>query len=110
MLISKPDHGGLNMVDLESMNKASRIKLLANYLDDSDPFWKTTFETFFEKYGGVNSLLRSNYDMQFIDIKSNVYKEALDAWSILCKETIRENYLWNNKYIKIVSVFQRFRR
>ena len=56
-------------------------------------------------YGGVNSLLCSNYDMKLIDIKSNFYKGALslDAWSILCKETIRENYLWNNKYIKMVN-------
>ena len=41
--------------------------------------------------------------MKFIDIKSNFYKEVLDAWSILCKETSRENYLWNNKCIKIAN-------
>ena len=105
MLISNPDLGELNMLDLESMIKASRIQLLAKYLDDSDSFWKTFFEAFCERYGGVNSLLRSNYDMKLIDIKSNFYKGALslDAWSILCKETIRENYLWNNKYIKMVN-------
>ena len=64
------------MLDLESMIKASRIKLLTKYFDDNDSFWKTTFETFCEKYGGVNSLLRANYDMKFIDIKFNFYKEV----------------------------------
>ena len=58
------------MLGLESIIKASRIKLFTKYFNDSDSFWKTTFETFCEKYGGVNSLLRSNYDMKFIDIKS----------------------------------------
>ena len=67
------------------------------------PSGKLLLQTFCEKYGGVYSLLRSNYDMKFIDIKSNFYKEVLDAWSILCKETIRENYLWNNKCIKIAN-------
>ena len=36
MLISKPDHGGLNMLDLESIIKASRIKLLTKYFNGSD--------------------------------------------------------------------------
>ena len=103
MLMSKPDHGGLNKLDLESMIKSPRIKLLTKYFDDSDSFWKTTFETFCENYEGVNSLHRSNYDMKFIDIKPKFYKEVLDAWSILCKETIRENYSWNNRCIKIAN-------
>ena len=60
------------MLDSESRIKASRIKL-TKYSDDNDSFRKTIFETFCEKYGGVNSLLRSNYDMEFIDIKSNFF-------------------------------------
>ena len=74
--------GGLRVTNVEIMFKSLRlawIQRLLKYDDEEDDTWSAIPKFCFNKYGGLNFLLRSNYDKKFLkdsDIPS-FYKDIL---------------------------------
>lgn len=56
--------GGLRMVDIEIMAKALRLAWIRKRLSRVQCNWKSIPDHFFGKQGGLNFLLRCNYDVK----------------------------------------------
>ena len=102
--------GGLRVTNVEIMFKSLRlvwIQRLLKYDDEEDDTWSAIPKFYFSKYGGLNFLLRSNYDKKFLkdsDIPS-FYKDILfsflDLKSLYNFKDEQEMILFNNKEILI---------
>ena len=102
------DHsdGGLRVTNVEIMFKSLRLAWIQPLLkndDEEENSWSTIPNFYFNKYGGLNFLLRSNYDKKFLndsDIPS-FYKDILfsflDLKSLYDSKDEQEMILFNNK-------------
>ena len=64
-LYQGPDRGGIRMTDLNIMFKALKLAWIPRLLASDNGNWCTTPNHFFNKTGGLNFLLRCNYDEVF---------------------------------------------
>ena len=102
--------GGLRVTNVEIMFKSLRLAWIQRLLksnDEEENSWSTIPNFYFNKYGGLNFLLRSNYDKKFLndsDIPS-FYKDILfsflDLKSLYDSKDEQEMILFNNKDILI---------
>ena len=102
--------GGLRVTNVEIMFKSLRLAWIQRLLkndDEEENSWSTVPNFYFNKYGGLNFLLRSNYDKKFLndsDIPS-FYKDILfpflDLKSLYDSKDEQEMILLNNKDILI---------
>ena len=103
--------GGLRVTNVEIMFKSLRLAWIQRLLkndDEEENSWSTIPNFYFNKYGGLNFLLRSNYDKKFLndsDIPSFFYKDILfsflDLKSLYDSKDEQEMILFNNKDILI---------
>ena len=102
--------GGLRVPNVEFLFKALNLAWISRLLLSDDNFpatWKSIADHFFAKYGGLNFLLRCNYDRRFLE-KSDLplfYKQMLLNFLELkllytCSDE-SELLLFNNKDIVI---------
>ena len=86
--------------------KALRLNWIDKLLDSSTDAWKAIPNAFFEKYGGLNFLLKCNYSTKKLDRNvSSFYLEMLDYFKEL-RQSNQDSYksdliLWNNQDITI---------
>ena len=102
--------GGLRVTNVEIMFKSLRLAWIQRLLkndEEKDDTWSAIPKFYFNKYGGLNFLLRSNYDKKFLkdsDIPS-FYKDILsyflDLKSLYNSKDEQEMILFNNKEILI---------
>ena len=99
------EHGGLKMLDIESMTKAQRIMCLKKYIEDSTSSWKLFLDFYLAKVSG-KFILKCQVDTSKLPIRlPNFYKDCLDALAFLTKtnvvtyEDIMNQVIWNNKNI-----------
>ena len=102
--------GGLRVTNVEIMFKSLRLAWIQRLLkndEEEDDTWSAISKFYFNKYGGLNFLLRSNYDKKFLkdsDIPS-FYKDILsyflDLKSLYNSKDEQEMILFNNKEILI---------
>ena len=100
------DRGGIRMTDVDIMIKALRLAWIPRLLNPVSLNWKSIPDYFFKKLGGLNFLLRCNYDAKYLDPKLPAfYKDILSFFS---KFKFQYNYgqgqeiiLFNNKAILI---------
>ena len=63
--------GGLRAPSIETMAKSLKLACISRFLQSipaqDDESWKVIPNHFFDKYGGLNFLLRCNYDKNFLD-------------------------------------------
>ena len=100
------DKGGIRMTDVEIMIKALRLAWIPRLLNPVSLNWKSIPDNFFKKLGGLNFLLRCNYDAKYLDPKLPAfYKDILSFFSELKSqynyEHGQEIILFNNKAILI---------
>ena len=104
------DQGGLRAPNLEVLEKSLKLAWISRLLADEQKCresWKVIPDYIFGKYGGLNFILRCNYDKKFLkqtDIPP-FYKSILQYFLEL-KESFRyqsgqEQILFNNKDILI---------
>ena len=54
---------GLNFMNFQTMVKSLRLSWIGRLLDGTNSNWKAIPAYFFNKYGGLNFLLKCNYDV-----------------------------------------------
>ena len=102
--------GGLRVTNVEIMFKSLRLawiqRLLQNNDGESDT-WSVIPKFYFNKYGGLNFLLRSNYDKKFLNVSDipafykDILSSFLDLKSLYNSKDEQELILFNNKEILI---------
>ena len=94
------------MNDVDIMIKALRLAWIPRLLNPVSLNWKSIPDYFFKKLGGLNFLLRCNYDAKYLDPKLPAfYKDILSFFSKFKSqynyEQGQEIILFNNKAILI---------
>jgi len=100
--------GGLNFPNFATTVKALRLSWIRRLLEKnpSTDAWKAIPIAFFEKYGGLNFLLKCNYNTKKLDKSVSLfYLEMLDYFKEL-RQVNQDSYesdliLWNNQDITI---------
>ena len=101
-LINDYDEGGLRAPDVECQYKALKMPWIFRMCKAKD--WNAVINTEFNKLGGIQLLLNSNYDKSTIRNLPTFYKEILLYWSeIVNPFGLRQLIVWNNKHIKIAN-------
>ena len=80
-LYQEPDRGGIRMTDLNIMFKALKLAWIPRLLASDNGNWCTIPNHFFNKTGGLNFLLRCNYDARFFNDLPTFYKRILDNFN-----------------------------
>ena len=58
--------GGLNFVNFETMVKCLRLAWIKRFLTNSNDSWKAIPNYYFSSYGGLQFLLRCNYNVNYV--------------------------------------------
>ena len=95
----------MNLIDLETYVKSSRLAWLGRIFSESSSPWKAYITYLLEDFGGV-FLLGWNYDVKDCKINSTFCRELLQWWAdfkiaFSTKPSTSYNIIWNNKDIKI---------
>lgn len=98
------DSGGLRMTDVGLMLKALKLAWIPRLIIPGNQNWKTVPNYFFRKMGGLNFLLRCNYDIGHLKQLPTFYKNILRIFTEL-KTLYGYNkddlILFNNKEILV---------
>ena len=104
-LYQEPDRGGIRVTDLNIMLKALKLAWIPRILASDKRNWCTIPNHFLKKMGGLNFLLKCNYDATFFNDLPTFYKSILDSFNEL--KTLYNYYqkqdivLFNNKEILV---------
>ena len=107
LIIYQPvSDGGLNFMNFRTMVKSLRLSWIGRLLDGTNTNWKAVPAYFFNKYGGLNFLLKCNYEVNLFEASFPLfYRELLGYFQQLISaygEDQRTKFiLWNNKDISI---------
>ena len=69
--------GGMRMVDIEIMFKALKLAWIPKLLSPGNPNWKTIPDYYLKRVGGLNFLLRCNYDEKHLTSLPVFYRNIL---------------------------------
>ena len=104
-LYQEREKGGISMTDVETMIKALRLAWIPRLLTPEIRNWKTIPDYYLRKLGGLNFLLRCNYDVKYIDGLPLFYQNILTFFnelkSLYSCEGIQDMVLFNNKEILV---------
>lgn len=103
VLCNPHDNGGLNVLDFRSSNTVFKVKWVKNYIQYKDKIWNVIPNLIFEKMGGIEFLLKCNFDVNKIPVKlSNFHKQVLLSWINVYKHNFSPHkcIIWNNKDIR----------
>ena len=105
-LINDIEDGGLKMIDIQLMILAQRVMVLKRFADrENRGPWKITLSYCLSQVGG-EFILKCNFDIRKLPVYLlALYKECLDAWSVLNQSAVSSyedvvlQVIWNNKDI-----------
>ena len=100
--------GGLKMVNFADVEKSLKAAWVNRYCSSDGHHWCALLDSHLEKFGG-SFLFQCNYDLKFLDLEGLplFYRNILTVWQILHSKVplsvneIKEEILWNNRFIKI---------
>ena len=99
------DKGGICMTDVGLMLKAMRLAWIPRLLKHANFNWNSVPDFFLRRLGGLNFLLRCNYDVTFLNSKlPTFYKDMLsffDDLKTLYNYNLGQTVLFNNWEILI---------
>ena len=97
--------GGICMTDVETMIKALRLAWIPRLLTPEIRNWKTIPDYYLRKFGGLNFLLRCNYDVKYIDGLPLFYRNMLTFFdelkNLYSYDGMQDIVLFNNKEILV---------
>ena len=97
--------GGLNFINFRVMVKSLRLAWISRLLSNSNDNWKAIPNFYFEKYGGLLSLLKCNYNTANLDKNLPLfYRKLLEYFRELnnnSKDNNSDLILWNNKKVTV---------
>ena len=105
-LYQDSDNGGIRMIDFDIMSKALKLTWIPRLLRTSDNSnWCIIPKHYFKRMGGLNFLLRCNYDTNFFNDLPLFYKKILEFFNELktlySYDQKQELILFNNKDILV---------
>ena len=105
-LYQDSDNGGIRMIDFDIMLKALKLTWIPRLLRTSDNSnWCIIPKHYFKRMGGLNFLLRCNYDTNFFNDLPLFYKKILeffnDLKTLYSYDQKQELILFNNKDILV---------
>ena len=99
------EKGGLRMTDVDLMLKALRLAWIPRILNAGVKNWCSVPNHYFRKQGGVNFLLKCNYDKKFFPQLPTFYKNILKFFQELKVlygyDQASDLVLYNNKEIRV---------
>ena len=99
------DTGGIRMTDVNIMFKALKFAWIPRLMTSDKKNWGTIPNHFFKKMGGLNFLLRCNYDMKYFNDLPVFYKKILQFFNDLrilhVYDQQQDIILFNNKEILV---------
>ena len=99
------DKGGIRMTEVGLMLKAMRLAWIPRLLKHPNSNWNSVPDFFLRRLGGLNFLLRCNYDVIFLNSKlPTFYKDMLsffDDLKTLYNYNLGQIVLFNNREILI---------
>ena len=99
------DTGGIRMTDVNIMFKALKFAWIPRLMKSDKKNWGTIPNHFFKKMGGLNFLLRCNYDMKYFNDLPVFYKKILQFFNDLrilhVYDQQQDIILFNNKEILV---------
>ena len=113
-MVKSIEEGGLNALDFSVMNGVLKLKWLNSFILHKDSFWFSIPDAIFQKMGGIEFLVRCDYDICKLPVKtSDCHQQVLLYWNLLSKHFIyyistykhykhftpNNSPLWNNRYI-----------
>uniref|UniRef100_A0A3Q2ZDV5 Reverse transcriptase domain-containing protein n=1 Tax=Kryptolebias marmoratus TaxID=37003 RepID=A0A3Q2ZDV5_KRYMA len=101
-LIKQFEDGGLQAIEFDSMNGTLKINWLRSFLTNQNALWFHIPSKIFSNLGGVNFLLRCDFDVKNLPVKlSFFHQQVLLYWRLIYKHNYSpHNTLWNCRYIK----------
>ena len=110
-IIGEKKDGGLKMIDFKLMEKSLKISWLNRLQSDSNAGWKFIPEELCKLHGGLNFLIKCNYDTKLLNLSElpTFYLNLLIYWQESRHLLIKGNdnvhhmreIIWHNKDIKI---------
>ncbi len=101
-VVKSIEEGGLNAFDFSVMNGVLRLKWLSSFILHKDSFWFSIPKVIFQKMGGIEFLLRCDYNVCKLPVKlSNYHQKVLLYWKLIYNHnfTPHNSPLWNNRYV-----------
>ena len=99
------DTGGIRMTDVNIMFKALKLAWIPRLMTSDKKNWGTIPNHFFKKMGGLNFLLRCNYDTKYFNDLPVFYKKNLQFFNDLrilhVYDQQQDIILFNNKEILV---------
>ena len=89
------------MVDIDIMSKALKLEWIPRLLNPGSQNWKTVPDYYLRKFGGLNFLLRCNYDVKDIKSIPLFYRNILVYFDELKTLYNFDIILFNNKEILV---------
>ena len=106
-LYQDSNKGGLRMTDISLMFKSLKLAWIPRLLCAGKKNWCTVPDHYFRKMGGLNFLLRCNYNVKYFDQLPVFYKTILKSFSELKTlygyDQLQDLVLFNNKDILVVG-------
>ena len=96
------------MVNFADIEKSLKAAWVSRYCSSDGHHWCALLDSHLEKFGG-SFLFQCNYDLKFLNLEGLplFYRNNLTVWQILHSKVplsvneIKEEILWNNRFIKI---------
>ena len=109
-MVKEYEEGGLKAIDIERINKTIKINWLRSFLKHEKRFWFHMPSEIFTKLGGINFLLRRDYDLTKLPVKlSSFHQQVLLYWKMIYKHNFSPHNaaIWNCRYVllKNKSIF-----
>ena len=98
---------GERMVDIDTMSKALKLAWISRLLIPGNQSWKTVPDYYLRKFGGLNFVLRCNYDAKYIKSIPLFYRKILVYFNELKAlynfDQVQDIILFSNKEILVDS-------
>ena len=100
------EKGGIRMTDIETVVKALRLAWIPRLLTPEISNWKTIPNYYLSKIGGLNFLLRCNYDVKYIDSGLPLFYKGIltffnELKNLYSYDGMQDMVLFNNKEILV---------
>lgn len=102
VLTNPRESGGIELLDFKVLNHTFKIKWIKKCLGNPDSLWYFIPSNIFKEVGGLQFLLRCNYNVGKLPIKLCAFhQQALLAWKMCYKHNFSPHkcIIWNNEDI-----------